>query len=307
VTHTIHNHQRHQDWDNSLPPVLSIAPGDEVLFETVDAWGGEVKPDSTAAEVPFMSKEIGNPTTGPVFVDGAEPGDALRITFLGFDMCGWGWTCVSTGFGILADEFPGPELMHWHYDSHWAESRAGRVPVNPFPGTIGVAPAKPGRHSVTPPYPGTGGNLDVRDLGIGSELLLPVQVNGGLLSLGDTHAAQGDGEVCGSAIETRIDVACRIELEKGIDLATPRFTTPGPVCRHVDQKGYDVTMGIGPDLKVNAQDAIRRMIDLQSARHGLAPAEVYMLCSCCADLRISSFAGPFDHVVTCYFPRLVLD
>ena len=306
MPHTIHSCDRHQDWDNSIPPVLTIAPGDEVLMETVDAWGGEVTPESTAADVPAMSKEIGNPTTGPIYVDGAEPGDALKVSLLGFDACGWGWTCCTGGFGILPEHFPGPELMHWHYDIRWAESRVGRVPVKPFPGTIGVAPAAPGRHSVVPPY-AWGGNMDVRDIGEGTVLYLPVQVAGALFSLGDTHAAQGDGEVCGAAIETAIDVSVRLELVKDAQLKTPRFTTPGPVCRHLDERGYEVTTGIGPDLMENARAAVLRMIDLMSARHGLAPADVYMLCSCCADLRISAYAGPSDRVVTCYFPRLVLD
>ncbi|MBM3585610.1 MAG: acetamidase [Alphaproteobacteria bacterium] len=304
--HTIHSHQRHQDWDNSIPPVLTIAPGDEVRFETVDAWGGEVTRESTAAEVPGMSLEIGNPTTGPVYVDGAEPGDALKITLLGFEGCGWGWTCVCTGFGILPDAFPGPELMHWQYDDRWATSRAGRVPVKMFPGTIGTALAAPGRHSVVPPYR-TGGNLDVRDLGEGSVLYLPVEVKGALFSLGDTHAAQGDGEVCGAAIETAIAVQTRVELVKDARLGTPRFTTPGPVCRHLDEKGYEVTTGIGPSLMENARAAVLRMCELMSDRHGLPPADVYMLASCCADLRISVYAGDADRVVSCYFPRLVLE
>ena len=305
MKHTIHSHQRHQDWDNSLPPVLTVAPGDEIRLETVDAWGGLVTPESTAQDVPLLSTEVGNPTTGPVWIEDAEPGDALKVTLLGFEPCGWGWTCVTDGFGILPDEFAGPELMHWTYDSRWGESRAGRVPIRPFPGTIGVAPAEPGRHSVVPPY-SWGGNIDVRDIGEGTVLYLPVQVPGALFSLGDTHAAQGDGEVCGAAIETRIDVDVRLELVKDAGLETPRFTTPGPTNRHIDAQGYEVTTGIGPDLMKNARAALLRMIDLISARHGLAPADVYMLCSCCADLRISAYAGPADRVVTCYFPRLVL-
>ena len=307
MKHTIHNHHRHQDWDNAYPPVLTVAPGDEIRMETEDAWGGLCTPESTAADVPAMlATGVGNPTTGPVWVEGAKPGDVLKVSLLGFEPCGWGWTCICEGFGILPDRIAGNHLMHWTYDNAWGQSRAGRVPIKPFPGTIGCAPAEPGRHSVVPPY-WWGGNLDTRDIAEGSVLYLPVQVEGALFSLGDTHAAQGDGEVCGAAIESRIDVDVRIELIKDMALETPRFTTPGPVARHLDAKGFEVTTGIGPDLMENAREALMRMIDLMSARHGLPPEEIYMLASCCADLRISAYAGPGDRVVSCYFPRLVLE
>ena len=135
------------------------------------------------------------------------------------------------------------------------------MPLKPFAGTIGLAPAEPGLHSIVPPRR-CGGNMDIRDLAAGTELYLPVEVAGALFSVGDTHAAQGDGEVCGTAIESPMSVALRFDLVKGANLRAPRFTTPGPVSRHLDGAGYEATTGIGPDLMQAARDAVSAMIDL---------------------------------------------
>ena len=137
----------------------------------------------------------------------------------------------------------------------------GRVPLKPFCGTIGLAPAEPGLHSIVPPRR-MGGNMDIRDLAAGTDLYLPVEVKGGLFSVGDTHATQGDGEVCGTAIESPCSLAARFELEKNANLPFPRFTTPGPVARHLDGKGYEATTGIAPDLMEAAKAAVSGMIDL---------------------------------------------
>jgi acetamidase/formamidase len=178
--------------------------------------------------------------------------------------------------------------------------------LKPFPGTIGLAPAEPGLHSVIPPRR-VGGNMDVRDLAAGTELYLPVEVAGALFSVGDTHAAQGDGEVCGTAIESPMSVVLEFDLVKQANLATPRFTTPGPVSRHLDGKGYEVTTGIGPDLMEGARSAVSQMIDLLCGRHAIKPVEAYMLCSVCGDLRVSEIVDMPNWVVSFYFPRLVLD
>ena len=149
--------------------------------------------------------------------------------------------------------------------------------------------------------------MDIRDLGAGTELYLPVEVKGALFSLGDTHAAQGDGEVCGTAIESPASVVARFELIKRTRLEFPRFTTAGPVSRHLDRKGYEVTTGIGPDLMQSARAAVSGMIDLLSARHHMNPVDAYMLCSVCADLRISEIVDRPNWVVSFYFPRSVFD
>jgi acetamidase/formamidase len=171
---------------------------------------------------------------------------------------------------------------------------------------MGVAPAEPGPHSVVPPRR-VGGNLDIRDLTAGTTLYLPVEVAGALFSVGDTHAAQGDGEVCGTAIESRMDVALRFEVEKGANLLMPRFTTPGPATRHLDARGYECTTGIGPDLMEAARIAVSQMIDLLGRQQGLSAVDAYMLCSVCGDLRISEIVDMPNWVVSFYFPRIVFD
>jgi acetamidase/formamidase len=310
AAHTIHAHDHHFGWDNSFPPKLTVAPGTSITFETVDASGGQLSPQSTVADVPGLDFAFVNPVTGPVYVDGAEPGDTLKITLEGFQPSGWGWTANIPGFGLLADQFPEPALHIWKYEPDLKTPAlfgpGGRVPLRPFAGTIGVALAEPGHHSVVPPR-NVGGNVDIRDLTEGAELWLPVEVKGALFSIGDLHAAQGDGEVCGTAIESPMTVTARLDLIKGGAPRAPRFSTPGPVSRHLDEKGYDVTTGVGPDLMTNARNALSDMVELLAKRTGMAPVDAYMLCSVCADLRINCIVDVPNWVVSVYFPRVVLE
>lgn len=308
--HTIHKQQSHIGWDNSVVPVLRIAPGETVGLQTIDSSGGQLGPDSTLKDLAALDFGKVNPVTGPVFIDGAEPGDAIKITIQGFEPSGWGWTANIPGFGLLADQFTDPALHLWTYDPGSLQPAlfgpGGKVPLKPFCGTIGLAPAEAGLHSIVPPRR-VGGNMDIRDLAAGSELYLPVEVAGALFSVGDTHAAQGDGEVCGTAIESPMDIALKFDLIKDAQLAFPRFTTPGPVSRHLDEKGYEVTTGVGPDLMEGARAAVSGMIDLLGTRHGLAAVEAYMLCSVAGDLRISEIVDQPNWVASFYFPRLVFE
>ncbi len=308
--YTIHGRSHHFGWDRSIPPALRVAPGATIEFECLDSSGGQFGPDSTVADVGKLDFARVNPVTGPVYVEGAEPGDALKVTIDAFKPSGFGWTANIPGFGLLADQFTEPALHVWSYDKDTlapaAWSPFGRVPLKPFAGTIGCAPAEPGLHSVVPPRR-VGGNLDIRDLAAGTTLYLPVEVEGALFSVGDTHAAQGDGEVCGTAIESPMNVVARLELVKGANLRFPRFSTPGPVTRHLDEKGYEVTTGIGTDLFEGARAAVAQMVDHLAATTGMAAVDAYMLCSVCGDLRISEIVDQPNWVVSFYFPRVVLD
>jgi acetamidase/formamidase len=304
--HTIH--QSHLGWDRSFPPVARIAPGDSLEFDVVDASCGQLRESSTATDVGQLDFSKVNPVAGPVFVAGAEPGDVLKVTLLSFVPSGWGWTANIPGFGLLADEFKEPALHLWRYDPTLLApalfGRWGKVPLKPFTGTIGVAPAEPGLHSIVPPRR-VGGNMDVRDLALGTELFLPVEVAGALFSVGDTHAAQGDGEVCGTAIESPMRVALQFDVLKQEPLAYPRFRTAGPVTRHLDAKGYEATTGIGPDLMQAARAAVRSMIDLLGRRHRMPATDAYLLCSVCGDLRISEIVDVPNWTVSFYLPRIV--
>jgi acetamidase/formamidase len=306
--HTIH--QCHYGWDNSLSPVAHIAPGESLEFDVIDASGGQLSNASTVGDVARIDFGRINPVAGPVYIDGAEPGDVLKVALLSFAPSGWGWTANIPGFGLLADEFKEAALHLWHYDAGTLApalfGRWAKVPLKPFTGTIGVAPAQPGLHSIVPPRR-VGGNMDVRDIARGTELYLPVEVAGALFSVGDTHAAQGDGEVCGTAIESPMRVALRFEVIKREALSYPRFRTEGPVNRPLDASGYDVTTGIGPDLMHAARAAVRSMIDLLGRQHGMPAVDAYMLCSVCGDLRISEIVDMPNWTVSFYLPRIVFD
>lgn len=300
---TIHDH--HVGWDNSRPPALHVTPGETVEFEVMDASGGQLNAQSTLEDLKTMDFGKVNPVTGPVFVEGAEPGDALVVDFVNFRPSGLGWTANIPGFGLLADELTDPYLKLWQYSEAGAEFLDGiRIPYKPFTGTIGNAPAEAGLHSVVPPRR-VGGNMDIRDLSVGTRLYLPVEVPGALFSVGDTHAAQGDGEVCGTAIESAMHVTLTFNLVKGAKFSAPRFRTPGPVTRHVDERGYDVTTGIGPDLFRAAQDATRAMIDHLGREYALEPYDAYLLCSVAADLRISEIVDAPNWLVSLYLPRAI--
>ena len=308
--HTIHKAHHHLGWDNSFEPVLRIDPGQSAEFEILDASGEQLNPDSSLDDVAALDFGRVNPVTGPVYIEGAEPGDALKVTLLEFAPSGWGWTANIPGFGLMADQFTDPALHIWTYDASSLDPAlygpGGRVPLKPFAGTIGVAPAEAGTHSIVPPRR-VGGNMDVRDIASGTELYLPIEVEGALFSVGDTHAAQGDGEICGTAIESPMRVAMRFELVKNANLSFPRYDTPGPVSRHFDGAGYHVTTGIGPDLMQGARDAVSAMIELLGQRHGLSAVDAYLLCSVCADLRISEIVDQPNWVVSFYFPRIVFE
>ena len=307
--HTIHRAHVHHGWNNAFEPRLRVAPGEIVHFETVDASSGQLNRDSTSADLAKLDLSRVNPVTGPLYVDGAKPGDALKVTVLSMRPSGWGWTGNIPGFGLLTEQFPDARLHHWHYGPGLTPAMygpGGRVPLKPMCGTIGVAPAEPGLHSIIPPR-NVGGNMDVRDIAEGTELWLPIEIEGAIFSVGDTHAAQGDGEVCGTAIESPIDVSLKIELVEDARLRMPRYLTPGPVASHLDKKGYEVTTGIGPDLMAGAKAAVSDMVELLSRRYGFSPIDAYMLCSVCADLRISSIVDVPNWVVSFYFPRIVLE
>ena len=308
---TIHHLTRgrtYARWDHSIPPLVTVQSGETVEFETKEASDNQVTPHSDVTAIEQLNFDLIHPLTGPVFVGGAEPGDTLQVEVVDVQHEGWGWTAQSPGFGLLAEDFPKAYLHLWELrHADWAELQPGiRVPLEPFLGVMGLAWEEEGEFTTIPPR-AVGGNIDIKQLVRGSSLLLPVRVQGALFSCGDGHAAQGDGEVCGTAIESPMRIALKFDLVKGANLAYPRFTTAGPVTRHFDGRGYEVTTGIAPDLMVGARAAVSGMIELLSRRYGMAPVEAYMLCSVCADLRISSIVDVPNWVVSMYFPRLVIE
>ncbi|MDP7196206.1 MAG: acetamidase/formamidase family protein [SAR202 cluster bacterium] len=310
ANHTIHSLKHHFGWDNSNVPIVKVISGETIEIDTVDSSGAQLSLKSNIEDVRNLDFSKVNPVTGPIFIEDACEGDVIEIEFIDFVTSGWGWTAIIPGFGLLADEFQTPDLNLWKYEKNnpieSVYSTYGKIPLKPFVGTIGLALKESGNHSVVPPRD-CGGNLDIKELSKGSKVRLPVQVSGGLLSLGDTHAAQGDGEVCGTAIESPMKVIVKVNLIKNFKIQSPQFETFGPVSNHIDKDGYFVTTGIGPDLIEGARNSIRHMIDLLVQKHNIPDSKAYMFCSVCADLRISEVVDAPNWVVSCYFPKSVFN
>ena len=299
----------HRIWDNSIPPRLEIEAGDTVVFECREASNGDLTNDSTLDDLinRKRDKKLGHPLTGPVFVKGAQPGDALVVEILNFEHKGWGWNCHTPNFGLLQEDFDFPYLQLWRLEGEscfFKENDSVELPFEPFCGVMGVAPAEPGEHPTGPPG-FHGGNMDIRGLVAGATLHLPVHVEGALFSTADCHAAQGDGEVSGTGIESPMTVTLRFGLHKGVNLREPQFTTPSPLTK-TDTKGYFCTTAHGPDLFVNSQNALRYMIDWLEAEHGFSRSQAYCLCSAAADLKISEIVDAPNWVVSCYLPLSIL-
>ncbi|MBC3839729.1 acetamidase/formamidase family protein [Streptacidiphilus sp. 4-A2] len=300
----INRSSTHHVWDRTIAPVAEIASGTELTVDTVEASGGQLTPDSTAADVAGLDFDRVNPVTGPFLVPGARPGDALAVDILEMSVGGWGWTACIPGFGLLAEDFTEPRLRISTIAEGHAELLPGlRIPVVPMVGTIGVAPPENGPHSMVPPRR-WGGNMDIRHLGPGARLLLPVGVPGALLSLGDTHAAMGDGEVAGTGVETDGSVRLRVTLLPGAAPVTPVLETDPRT--HRSGRAL-ATTGIGPDLMTASRDAVRALVDEVVRRTGLAPADAYLLASVAADLKISELVDAPNWVVSAHLELALLD
>lgn len=287
--------QTHNVWDRSIAPIARIVPGDTLVVELENASGGQLHAQSEAGALSTLDFARINPVTGPIFVEGARPGDALVVEILELEVDGWGWTANIPGFGLLADRFAEPALRMSRIGGGQIELFTGmRIPSVPMIGTIGVAPAEAGTFSVIPPTR-NGGNMDIRHAGAGATMLFPVTVEGGLLSLGDGHAAQGDGEVCGTAIETSAVATLRITLERDRALSAPILVTDA----RAQRTGRALaTTGIGPDLLVAARDATNAMIAEIVRRTTLSEIDAYLLASVAADLKISEVVDVPNWVVS---------
>jgi formamidase len=295
--------QTHGVWDRSLAPILRVAPGDTVVVEMQNASGGQLRANSTASELTTLDFARVNPVTGPIFVEGAKPGDALVVEILELDVDAWGWTANIPGFGLLADRFIEPVLRTSRIADGSIELFTGmRLASVPMIGTIGVAPAQTGAFSVIPPTR-NGGNMDIRHVGAGATLYLPVAVDGALLSLGDGHAAQGDGEVCGTAIETAAVATLRISLDRDRRLPAPMVLTDS---RSQRTGRAFATTGIGPDLLQAARDATNAMIAEIVRRTTIAEVDAYLLASVAGDLKINEVVDVPNWVVSLHIDAALL-
>ncbi len=293
-------------WDPAIPPVLAVASGAVVELDLLDGSNGQITATSTVEDLDRIDFDRVDQLHGPIAVAGAEPGDTLQVDLLEFVPADWGWTASVPGFGLLGDEFPDPALRITSLPAAGEPAAflpGIHVPVDPFCGVIGVAPPE-GPLPTIPPGE-FGGNMDTRHLTAGATLFLPVFHAGALLSMGDGHAAQGDGEVCGTAIETPMQAIVRLTVRKDLHVSGPEFITADGPALHSGRR-Y-ATSGVGPDLLGAARDAVRRMIDWLGREHGLAPIDAYLLASVAVDLRISEIVDMPNVIVTAHCPLSIFD
>jgi formamidase len=333
----------HNRWHPELEPAVRIVEGEELRLECEDGLAGQLTRESTHADAGRLDLGLGHRLAGPVYVEGAEPGNVLEVEFVSYEPADFGVTAVIPGFGFLADLFPEPYLVKWDIDDGLARSAelpGVAVPEETFAGVVGVAPshellatmrareeeiartggpvAEPLPESAVPPEAAAGlrtippreigGNIDIRQLVAGSRLLLPVSVPGALLSVGDLHFAQGDGEVCGTAIEVAGAVTVRVRLDKNPVWRPryPAYETPArPQRRSFATTGIPVTAAM--DLTVAARAALIEMIDYLEATRGLERAAAYALCSAVVDLRISEAVDVPYPLVSALLPLDVFD
>ena len=297
--HSIGKDTFHYLWSRDHAPAVSIEPGDSVTFEINEVSSWQITRSSTADVLKSFDGSKLYPLSGPVFVNGAEPGDTLTVEVQDVRNDDWGWSAIIPGLGLL-EGFDEPYLHIWDLKGKdMAEFKKGiRIPVRPFCGTMGVAPPDPHPVEVMPPGK-HGGNMDIKHLTAGSRLELPVWVDGALFSTGDLHAAMGDGEVCVTAIECPGRATFKFGLEKRTWLKAPRYHTVG---EPHPRKGYHVTTGIAPDLMDATKEATSNMVDYLTKDHGLARNDAYILCSVAADLRIHEVVDKPNWVVGAMIP-----
>lgn len=302
--HRLSAEPTHSIWDRSLEPRLRIKSGDQVLITCVDASGGQVRPGMTVNEYLAIDRTRIHALTGPIWIEGAEPGDALEVEVLATRHSGWGWSSVVEGLGFLKERFREPFLFHWQLEDESTRSLfPAAVPLRPFLGVMGVARAENGAFRTRPPGP-FGGNLDVRELCAGSRLYLPVFNPGALFSCGDGHAAQGDGEVCINGIECPLEVTLRFRLHKHQPLAGPLVES-----REAAQECCSdswVVIETGTDLAEAARAATSRMVDLLVSRWAFSEVHAYILCSVAMRLRLSQVVNEPVHTVSAALAKRIL-
>lgn len=280
--------------DAGRPPVLTIASGDEVELSTLHLWGGGVTDRATVADmarlrdVNLARGALGPHTlTGPIAITEARAGDVLRVEILELVPGPHGFNMIIPGArsqGALAERFPAASIRHYSLDRETMTTEAApgvTIPLRPFLGVMGVAPPDEGPRGSGEPGP-FGGNIDLRELVVGTALRLPVFRAGAGFYAGDAHACQGDGEVNQSALETTMERArLRLTVERGRSFRLPRADTPEQV----------ILLAFDRDLERAARRAVGEAVDLIAACRRIDPADAYRLCSFAVDLSITQMVN----------------
>ncbi len=274
-------------------PVIEVDPGEEVIFETLDASGGRIRTPQDGVTI-YPSPEETNPATGPVYVRGAHPGDSLAVQILGIRLGPYGYSRIKPGSGVIIDELRPPVACIFPIEGDSAVfSPRIRVPLRPMIGTIGTAPEGPG---VPTFYPGHhGGNLDINDVTAGATIYLPVHVEGALLALGDVHASMGDGELTGGGIDAGAEVTVRLDVLEGRSRPRPWIETPTSW----------ITCANASSLAGAIRLATSDMATLLAEKLSISREEAFILIGACGDARPGQAAGlEIDATARVGVPRL---
>ena len=295
---TLTSDQTHNRWSSAIEPVIRVPSGSIIEAGTEEASDRQLNVNSTLEDLKNISFDPIHPLTGPVYVENAQPGDVLKVTLHKVEMGDWGWTAIVPGFGFLSDEFTEPYLKTFELgkDKKSVKFSEGiNIPLKPFPGVMGVAPATDSMLSTIPPR-ANGGNMDDPNMTEGTVVYFPVFVEGALFSIGDAHATQGAGEVCGTAIEAPMNIVYEVEVIKGgRSFEEPQYET----------EDYYAVTGFGETIDEAAKKATRYMIDYLVAEHGMNRNDAYALCSLAGDLKIAEVVDVPHMLVTMHMPKEV--
>jgi acetamidase/formamidase len=308
VHHNIDRSRTCNRWNRDYPPVLRVAPGDTVSMQMKDASDGQVRADMSIAEFAGIDKTRIHALTGPVAIDSAEPGDALEIEILDYRHEGWAWTSIMPGMGALGDEFSEPYLHIWKLEEKQTRSIAGvTLDLHPFCGIIGVQRAEAGEFRTRAPGK-FGGNMDVRHLGAGARLWLPVSVPGAGFCAGDAHAAQGDGEVSINGMEAPMTATFRLHLHKRHSLDGPyALALPTLVPPRYLAKPFHVFIESHEEPREAARAAVRKAVAFLQSRLGLRRELALILCSVVLDLKVSQMVNAPVTTISAYLPEAIFD
>ena len=296
--YTLTKDQTHNKFSSKIPPVLRVPSGAVIEAYTEDASDEQFDLQSDLADLDSLDFEPIHPLTGPVYVEGAEPGDILKVTLHKVTLGDWGWNAIVPGFGFLADTLKGKYLRIYELgpSKEFVQfTDKIKIPLRPFPGVMGVAPPTEEMLSTIPPR-ANGGNMDDPNLTEGTSVYFPVFVEGALFSIGDAHATQGLGEVCGTAIEMPSHFIYQVEVLKGRSIQEPQY----------ENKDYYATTGFGETIDAAAKKATLYMVEYLVAEQGLSTEEAYVLCSLAGDLKIAEVVDVPHMLVTMHLSKGVL-
>lgn len=298
IRHTLSKDQTHNKFSSAIPPIVTVQSGDIIEAFTKEASDGQFNMNSTLAALDSLDFEPIHPLTGPVFVEDAQPGDVLKVTLHKIELGDWGWNAILPGFGFLADTLNAKYLKLYKLGADCEKVMFNddiALALNPFPGVMGVAPNTEELLNTIPPR-ANGGNMDDPNMTEGTIMYFPVFVEGALFSIGDGHAVQGMGEVCGTAIECPLRIVYQVEVLKNKKLSEPQYET----------EDYYATTGFAPTIDEAAKKATLYMVDYLQVEQGLSLEEAYALCSLQGDLQIAEVVDLPNMLVTMHMPKSVL-